>query len=113
MKKTNKIKINIEQIHSCYRKRFGIESSYRMKNICRIRTTTKKPVWRLLFVGISFLLVNIWVKILWKKVSKPRKGGRLVYNKIFSLKQMLSFLNHSIERIFQVETNIYIPKISS
>ena len=110
---TNKIKINIEQIHSCYRKRFGIESSYRMKNICRIRTTTKKPVWRLLFVGISFLLVNIWVKILWKKVSKPRKGGRLVYNKIFSLKQMLSFLNHSIERIFQVETNVYIPKTSS
>ncbi len=109
----NKIKINIEQIHSCYRKRFGIESSYRMKNVCRIRTTTKKPVWRLLFVGISFLLVNIWVKILWKKVSKPRKGGRLVYNKIFSLKQMLSFLNHTIERIFQVETNVYIPTISN
>jgi putative transposase len=110
---THKIKINIEHIHCCYRKRFGIESSYRMKNICRIRTTTKKPVWRLLFVGISFLLVNIWVKILWKKVSKPRKGGRLVYNKIFSLKQMLSFLNHAIERIFQVETNVYIPTISS
>ena len=55
----------------------------------------------------------IKIKILWKKVSKPRKGGRLVYNKIFSLKQMLSFLNHSIERIFQVETNVYIPKISS
>lgn len=109
----NNIKINIEQIHSCYRKRFGIESSYRMKNVCRIRTTTKKPVWRLLFVGISFLLVNIWVKILWKKVSKPRKGGRLVYNKIFSLKQMLSFLNHTIERIFQVETNVYIPTISN
>jgi hypothetical protein len=44
---------------------------------------------------------------------KKGKRGRLVYNKIFSLKQMLSFLNHAIERIFQVETNVYIPTISS
>ncbi len=37
---------------SDYRKRFGIESSYRQKNLCRIPTTTKNPVTRLLFVGI-------------------------------------------------------------
>jgi hypothetical protein len=105
----HKIKTNLEHIHKCYRQRFGIESSYRMKNICRIRTTSKKPTWRLLFVGISFLLINIWVNILWSKVSKPRKGGRLIYNHLFSLKQMLSFLNHAVERIFQVERNVYIP----
>jgi len=107
---THKIKINLAHIHKCYRERFGIESSYRMKNTCRIRTTSKKPTWRLLFVGISFLLINIWVNILWSKVSKPRKGARLIYNHLFSLKQMLSFLNHAVERIFQVERNVYIPK---
>lgn len=106
---THKIKTNLEHIHKCYRERFGIESSYRMKNTCRIRTTSKKPTWRLLFVGISFLLINIWVNILWSKVSKPRKGGRLIYNNLFSLKQMLSFLNHAVEDIFQVERNVYIP----
>ena len=31
-----------------YRKRFGIESSYRLMNQARIRTSTKKPVLRLL-----------------------------------------------------------------
>jgi putative transposase len=108
---THKIKTNLQHIHKCYRERFGIESSYRMKNMCRIRTTSKKPTWRLLFVGISFLLINIWVNILWLKVSKPRKGGRLIYNHLFSLKQMLSFLNHAVERIFQVERNVYIPKV--
>jgi putative transposase len=61
---THKIKTNLEHIHKCYRERFGIESSYRMKNTCRIRITSKKPTWRLLFVGISFLLINIWVNIL-------------------------------------------------
>nr|MDZ8056829.1 hypothetical protein [Nostoc sp. EkiNYC01] len=47
------IKANLPYIHQDYRKRFGIESSYRLKNICRIRTTNKKPVLRLLFVGVS------------------------------------------------------------
>ncbi len=54
-----KTQISLNYIHQDYRKRFGIESSYRLKNLCRIRTNNKKPVLRLLFVGISFLLVNI------------------------------------------------------
>ena len=33
---------------SDYRKRFGIESNYRQKNLSRIHTTTKNPVTRLL-----------------------------------------------------------------
>ncbi|GBF79503.1 ISH3 family transposase [Aphanothece sacrum] len=68
-------KIRLDYIHTDYRRRFGIESSYRIKNICRIKTINKKPVIRLLFIGISFLLVNIWVNLLWKKVSLPNRGG--------------------------------------
>lgn len=67
-----KPKINLSYIHQDYRRRFGIESSYRLKNLCRIRTNNKKPVWRLLFVGISFILVNIWVDLLWFKISLKR-----------------------------------------
>ncbi len=92
-----------------YRARFGIETSYRLKNICRIRTTTKNPLIRLLYVGISFLLVNIWIYLLWSKISKPRRGGRLVYNYLFTLKQMLSFLFNEINRIYQVRKVVYIP----
>lgn len=76
--------ISLGYIHTDYRRRFGIESSYRIKNICRIKTTNKKPVIRLLFIGISFLLVNIWVK-------------------------MLSFLRQAIDRLYQVVDTIYFP----
>ncbi|MEM7758900.1 MAG: ISH3 family transposase [Cyanobacteria bacterium P01_A01_bin.40] len=106
---TYKVKINLNHVHQCYRQRFGIESSYRLKNLCRIRSTTKQPNLRLLFVGISFLLVNIWVNLLWRKISKPRQGGRLIYQTIFPLRQMLSFINQAVERIFQVVETIYIP----
>lgn len=90
------------------RKRFGIETSYRLKNICRIRITSKNPIIRLIFVGISFLLVNIWIYILWFKISKPRRARRLVYNHLFNLKQMLAFLSNAANRIYQVREIIYI-----
>ncbi|MGK7934420.1 MAG: ISH3 family transposase [Xenococcaceae cyanobacterium] len=106
---THKITTSLSHIHQCYRQRFGIETSYRLKNLCRIRTTTKKPTLRLLFVGISFLLVNIWVNLLWRKISHPRRGGRLIYRKLFPLKQMLSFLNQAVEGIFEVVEDVYIP----
>lgn len=104
-----KAKTSLTYIHEDYRKRFGIESSYRLKNLCRIRTNNKNPVLRLLFVGISFLLVNIWVNLLWLKVSKKRRGHRLIYRTLFGLKQMLAFLRQVVERKYQVVEGIYIP----
>jgi hypothetical protein len=105
---THKSKTNLDYIYEDYRKRFGIETSYRLKNICRIRTNNKNPVLRLLFVGISFLLVNIWVNLLWLRISRKRKGGRLVYRVLFVLKQMLAFLSQAIERKYKLVEGIYI-----
>lgn len=105
----HKVKANLSYIHQDYRKRFGIESSYRLKNICRIRTTNKKPVFRLLFVGVSFILVNIWVNLLWLKIRRQRKGGRLIYRQLFSLKQMLAFLCQAVDKIHEVVEGIYLP----
>lgn len=105
----HQVKISLFSIHKDYRKRFGIESSYRLKNSCRSTTTTKKPTLRLLFVGIAFLLVNIWVNLLWRKISFSCKGGRLIFRELFPLKQMLAFLRQAIDRIFQVIETIHIP----
>ena len=98
-----KVDISLDSIYQNYRQRFGIESSYRLKNLCRIRTNTKNPIIRLLYVGISFLIVNIWIYILWFKISKPRRGGRLVYHHLFTLKQMLAFLLNVVNRIYGVK----------
>ena len=105
----HKVKTSLSYIRQSYRRRFGIESSYRLKNLCRIRTTNKKPTIRLLFVGISFILVNIWVNFLWRRISTPRRGGRIIYRQKFPLKQMLSFLQQAVDQIFQVVDTIYIP----
>ncbi len=103
-----KADISLSYIHEDYRKRFGIESSYRLKNLCRIKTTNKKPALRLLFVCLSFLLVNVWINLLWHRISIPRKGGRLVYRELFTLKQMLMFLCQAVDRIYQVVEGVYL-----
>ena len=44
-----------------YRKRFGIETSYRQMHEARIKTCTRNPKLRLLFIGIALVLRNVWV----------------------------------------------------
>ena len=49
------------EIRELYRKRFGIESSYRQLGQARIRTCTTDPVLRLFFVLVALVLRNVWV----------------------------------------------------
>ena len=56
-----------------YRKRFGIETSYRQMNQCRIRTTTTKFNVRFFYVAIGLLLRNLWVWL--HHVVRRRRGG--------------------------------------
>ena len=49
------------EIRELYRRRFGIETSYRQMNQARIPTCTRDPKQRLLFVGIALVLRNVWV----------------------------------------------------
>lgn len=101
--------VALSQVHRHYRDRFGIETSYRLKNQARIRSTTKNPVLRLLYVALAFILVNLWVYLLWQAVSAPRRGGRRVFREHFPLKTMLSFIRQVVERHFPLAQAIYLP----
>lgn len=97
------------QVHRHYRYRFGIETSYRIKNQARIRSTTKNPVLRLLYVALAFILVNLWVYLLWQVVSATRRGGRRVFQERFPLKTMLSFIRQVVERHFPLVQAVFLP----
>jgi hypothetical protein len=49
------------EIRELYRKRFGIEASYRQLGQARIRTCTTDPILRLFFVLVALVLRNAWV----------------------------------------------------
>ena len=44
-----------------YRKRFGIETSYRQMNEAQAKTTKKDIRYRLLLIGVALLLRQVWV----------------------------------------------------
>ena len=66
----------VDWVKRTYRKRFGIETSYRQMNQCRIRTTTKKFNVRFFYVAIGLLLRNLWVWLHHVVLSTPRRGCR-------------------------------------
>ena len=72
-----------QKVAKTYRKRFGIEASYRMRNTVRPRTTTKNPTIRYLLALISLLLKNIWVAIKWKYFTQLRRGPRRIEQDTF------------------------------
>lgn len=106
---THRLKVAPHQVHHHYRDRFGIETSYRIKNHCRLRSTTKKPVLRLLFVALAFVLVNLWVYLLWAYICFTQRGGRRVFPQYFCLKTMLEFLSHAVERHFPKCCQVILP----
>lgn len=106
---THRLKVAPHQVHQHYRDRFGIETSYRIKNHCRLRSTTKKPVLRLLFVALAFVLVNLWVCLLWAYICITQRGGRRVLPQYFRLKTMLEFLSHAVEQHFPKRCQVILP----
>ena len=78
---------NPHQIHETYRSRFAIESSYRMRNLVKPKTSTRNPVIRYLFAIISFLLKNLWMTVLWTRLSPVKQGPGTIKSCAFRFDQ--------------------------
>jgi DDE family transposase len=86
-----------EAVFETYRLRFGIETSYRQMHEGRIRTTTRNPVIRLLYVGIALVLRNLWVWLHYEVLSMPRRGGRVILLERLRWETLLLWLLHVVE----------------
>lgn len=79
-------------VRAVYRSRFGIETSYRQMNQCRIRTTSRRFEVRFLYVAIGFLLRNLWVWLHHEVLSSPSQGSPRFNLHRLRLKTMLLWL---------------------
>jgi len=57
-------------VKETYRQRFGIETTYRQLRQARIRTCTKDPLLRFLYIAIALILRNVWVWLHWAVLSQ-------------------------------------------
>jgi Transposase DDE domain len=84
-------------VKETYRSRFGIETSYRQLNQGRIRTCTRDPLLRLLYVGVALVLRNVWVWLHWQVLAERRRGHRRVRLPRLTFRGMLLWLQHYAE----------------
>lgn len=70
------VKMNPRECYQKYRKRFGIESSYRMMDAARARTSSRSPKLRLIYVGVSLILQNAWIYLNWTYMRERKQGVR-------------------------------------
>jgi Transposase DDE domain len=91
-----------DSVFATYRLRFGIESSYRQWHEGRIRTSSRRPDVRLLYVGMALVLRNLWVWLHYTALAMPRRGGRVILLERLRWETLLLWLLHAVEEALGV-----------
>jgi hypothetical protein len=84
-------------VKETYRSRFAIEATYRQLGQARIRTSTRDPLLRLLYVAVALILRNVWVWLHWQVLAERRRGGRRVDTNRLPFRALLLWLQHAAE----------------
>ena len=96
-------------VKETYRKRFGIESSYRQMHQARIKTSTRNPVLRYLFIAIALMLRNIWVWLHSEVIAQPNKGRRIALPSALRFQHLLLWLLSEVTSRFKLLKQIDVP----
>jgi len=98
-----------EKCRQRYRKRFGIETSYRLANKVLGWTTSPNAAYRFLLMGLGFILLNHWVHLCWLYTQIAHRGRRALAAELFRQVRYINFLTHALEHIYKTVNEITAP----
>ena len=105
------LELSPHQARRLYRRRFGIESSYRCAGQVRGWTTSNNPAYRFVLIALSFWLLNVWIHLRWLFTQVPRRGGRWLDAKSFQLGRLVKFIIRALERYYGYVHGIVAPAV--
>jgi hypothetical protein len=76
----------------------------------RIRTTTRRPESRLLYVGMALVLRDLWAWLHYAVLSRPRRGGRVILLGRLRWETLLLWLLHVVEEMFGMADVTYTER---
>jgi hypothetical protein len=97
-----KLDLPLKRVRRLYRRRFGVESSYRCAGQVRGWTTSRKAAYRFVLLALSFILLNEWLLLRWCFTQVPRRGGRSLATQRFALSRFVTFLRRALEHHYGV-----------
>jgi putative transposase len=86
----------VKDFFEVYRKRFGIESSYRQSHQARIRTSTRNPLLRLFYFALSMLMRNEWTEFE-REVLLADGRKKQMTSEYVSFKRLLGMIRRTLE----------------
>jgi putative transposase len=89
-----------QKIYQKYRRRFGVECSYRLMRRVRASTTSHNPAMRFFLLGIGLVLVNVWVFLRWEFARALGPGPRRVDPERLRFHRFTRLLIRSIEALY-------------
>ncbi|MGW8256631.1 MAG: transposase [Thermoguttaceae bacterium] len=98
------------EVRERYRKRFGIETSYRQRRQGRIYTCTRNPYVRLFFIAVAFILRNVWVWIHQMRLAEGWGDSMTLHLKLLRFKRMLHWIAHEIENLYSNGSTLYVAQ---
>ena len=97
------------QVFELYRRRFGIETSYRLMNTLRARTTATSVTLRLFYVALALLLLNLWSYVKWHFLFVPKRGPRHVLHQFLPLARWRLWLWEMVKLRLGFSLSITVP----
>jgi putative transposase len=103
------LKLSPQQVFEEFRSRFGIETSYRLMNTMRARTTSTSVSLRLFFIALALLLLNLWSYVKWSHLFVPDRGPRQVLHHLLPLARWRLWLWEMVKQRLGFSLAITIP----
>jgi hypothetical protein len=88
------------QVYTKYRRRFGIESSYRILRQVKVLTNSRNPALRFFFLGLGLVMQNVWVLARWLFTRRPGKGRHKLIPSLLRFDRFRKLLVRAVERFY-------------
>ena len=96
------VKWSPRKVNKVYRRRFAIESSYRMRNVVKPKTSSKNANIRYFYALISFLLKNIWLYLQKKHFTIVKRGPQVIDEDKFRFDMFVLLIEEWLRRKLKV-----------
>lgn len=94
------------QVMKKYRRRFGIEASYRLLRQVKVMTNSRNPALRFFFFGLGLVMQNLWVLARWLFTRRPGKGRHKLIPALLRFATFRKLLVRAVELIYPPRLSI-------
>jgi len=100
-----------DAVRQLYRRRFGIETSYRQLGEGLAASCSRNAVYRLLLVAIALVLRNIWVWLHWQFLAERSEHGRRLRLQRLPLRTLTDWIARQLDQWLEIRPGVLTAEL--